>query len=114
MEIIIKRWAHYNRELGKYISTKKQYFDELKRQGFVPFEEGCRLAEKKQSESKWIPSKDCIDVCKALYNKSDRKKLIYLSEYPQIVEKMKEKGMTFDIDKLPKHYQEKGGFNASD
>ena len=109
MEIIVKNYQHYNRTLGKYISTKRQYFDELKRRGLVTYEEGCKLAQEKQKESKWIPSKDCVDVMKTLYDTPDRKKTIRLMDYPKIVEKMKEKGVSFDMDKLPKYYQ--GGFN---
>lgn len=110
MEIIIKRWEHYNRELGKYISTKKQYYNELKRQGFVPFEEGCRLVEKKQKESKWIPSKDCTDMMREVLDKKDKN--ITLAHYPKLVEGMRKLGVRFELpDWCPKYYQEKGGFD---
>lgn len=112
MEIIVKKWEHYNRALGKYISTKKQYFNELRRQGFVPFEEGCRLAEKKSKESKWIPSKTCTDMMREVLDKKDKN--IILGQHPKLVEGMKKMGVKFDLpDWLPKHYQE-GGFNAVD
>ena len=109
MEIIVKRWEHYNRELGKYISTKKQYFDELKKRGLVTFEEGCQLAEAKQKESKWIPSKDCTNMMREVLDKKDKN--IVLGQHPRLVEGMKKLGVKFELpDWLPKHYSEGGGY----
>ena len=97
MDIIVKKgYDHYNRALGKHIRNKRQYNDELKRRGMVSFEEGCRLAESKRKESKWIPSKDCIDMLRDIKHVSGNKDTIVLGQYPKIVEKLKEKGMQFD------------------
>jgi hypothetical protein len=47
MEIIVKKdISHYNRILQKYIKTRKQYDDELKKQGMVPYEQGADMAER--------------------------------------------------------------------
>ena len=106
MEIIVKNYEHYNRTLGKYINTKKQYFEELKRGGFVTQEEGNRLAEKHQREKKWKPSQDCIEMIKATKNVADKNGNIVLGRHPKLVDAMKKKGMTFNIpDWLPNHYK---------
>lgn len=112
MEIIVKNYSHYNRTLGKYISTKRQYLNELKRGGYVPFEEGCRLAESKK-EAKYKPSKECVDMMREVLHKNNKK--IILGQHPKLVEGMKKLGVSFDTKWLPKHYQDKGGFeNAVD
>jgi hypothetical protein len=103
--IIVRKYEHYNRTLEKYISTKKQYYDELKRRNYVPLEEGQRLAEKKNKEMTWIPSKDCVNMMRELYDK--KKEKIVLAQHPRIVEGMEKMGMTFDVPKdLP---TDKGG-----
>jgi hypothetical protein len=106
MEIIVKKsYSHYNKELGKYIRNKREYIDTLKRRGLVPFEEGQRLAEKKNKEMTWIPSKDCVNMMRELYDK--KKEKIVLAQHPRIVEGMEKMGMTFDVPKdLP---TDKGG-----
>ena len=107
MEIIVKKYEHYNRVLGKYISSKKQYFDELKRRGLVTYEEGCRLAESKKTAT-WIPSKDCIDMGRELMQKGDGQKKIILGQHPRLVEGMKKLGLSFKVpNDLP---TDKGGF----
>lgn len=105
MEIIVKNYSHYNRTLGKYIRNKREYYDTLKRRGLVPFEEGQRLAESKNKSATWIPSKDCTDMMRELYDK--KKDKIVLGQHPRIVDGMKKMGMTFDVPKdLP---TDKGG-----
>jgi hypothetical protein len=110
MEIIVKKgYAHYNRALGKYIHNRREYFDTLKRNGFVPFEEGCRLAESKKKEATWIPSKDCIAMGRELMQKKNKE--IILGQHPRLVEGMKKLGMKFQAPKdLP---IDKGGFSAA-
>lgn len=94
MEIVVKKWEHFNRELGIYISNKRQYFNELARRGLVPYEEGCKLAESKRKESTWIPSHDLKNMVRELYDK--KKEKIVLSQHPRLVDGMKKLGMKFD------------------
>ena len=107
VNVIIKNYQHYNRALGMHISNKKQYDYEMKSRGFVSLEEGNRLAERHQEQKKWTPSDECIDVIKAIKSASDKKGNIVLGQHPKIVQVMKEKGMSFDMSKLPEHYKEK-------
>lgn len=103
MEIIVKKWEHHNRALGKYISSKKQYYEELKKGGFVSYEEGQRLAESKERIKKWTPSKDLIDKINYLKLKADSKGNI---RHPEDLRNFYT-GMKTELpDWLPKHYKE--------
>jgi hypothetical protein len=101
MEIINKNYEHYNRALGKYITNKRQYQDEMKRNGFVTQEEGNRLAEKHQEEKKWKPSKGCIEMIQSVKNLSKDGRIV-LGQHQVLVDALKKKGMTFDIPKWVK------------
>lgn len=51
MEIIVKKdIKHYNRALNKNITTRKQYNEEMKRQGMVSQEKGDYLAEQAKAK----------------------------------------------------------------
>lgn len=95
MEIIVKNYQHYNRELGMYINSKRQYFNELARRGLVPYEEGCKLAESKKKTSTWIPSHDLKNMVRELYDKKNKEKIV-LGQHPRLVDGMKKLGMKFD------------------
>ena len=51
MEIIVKNYAHYNRALNKFISSKRDYNNEMARQGMIPFEQAKVIAEKAKQAS---------------------------------------------------------------
>ena len=107
--IIVKRYDHYNRALGMYIRNKYQYHDELKKRGLVSFEEGQRLADKKEKVKKWKPSMDLRHQIRAMKTVADKNGNVTLAHVPKVVEVMKKNGMTFDMSKLPKHYQDQWG-----
>ena len=121
MEIIVKRWEHINSAFknwdtpkGKYIRSKRHYYNVLKKSGLIPYEEACRIAEKNSVEKKWVPSKDCIEMMNSVMGKGDKNGKIVLGQHPKLVEAMKKKGMTFELpDWCPKHYSKEGGFDAS-
>jgi len=101
--IIIKKYEHVNSSLGnwdtpkgKYIKSRQHYNDVLRRQGFLPYDKACQLAEKKQSEVKWIPSKDCVDMIKAAKELGNKDGSITLGQHPKLVDAMKSKGMRFE------------------
>ena len=97
--IIVRNYEHYNSSMGKYISSKKQYYEEMKKGGYIPLEEAKQVSESRNKQKTWTPSKECLDVTRELYNKKD--KTIRLGDYPKIVEAMEKKGMSFDVGKLP-------------
>ncbi len=109
LTIISKNYEHYNRAMGKHIRSKRHYQEEMRKGGFVSAEKGNRLAENHEKEQKWKPSKDCVDVIKAIKNAADKNGNIVLGKHPKIVEAMKKKGMTFDVDKINKHLKDAEG-----
>lgn len=51
--IIVKKFEpHYNKSLGKAISSRRQYNEEMKRQGMVPQEQGDDMARRAQEKSR--------------------------------------------------------------
>ena len=48
--IIIKNYEHFNRAMGKQITSRAHYEKEMLAGGFVSFEKGEQLAAKKKSE----------------------------------------------------------------
>jgi len=107
--IIVKKYEHYNRALGTHIKSKRHYDYVMKSRGFVSAEEGHRLAEKRNKDKKWKPSKECISVIQAIKCVADKKGNIVLGRHPKIVEAMEKKGMSFDTSKLPKDLPKVGG-----
>ena len=115
--IIVKKYEHVNRSFGnwntpkgKYISSRKQYNEEMAKGGFVSFEDGSEMAQaaSKRKEYRGISPK-AMEICQQAKNLSDRKGNIAWT--PKLVEAMKDVGVGFDYyDKLPKHYQPQGGF----
>jgi hypothetical protein len=109
MEIIVKKYEHYNRTLGCYIKSKKHYQDEMKRQGMVDWDTGCRLADEhnaKAAQPYKLSEKAERVIREAVHNSKDGK----VNMGSRLVEGMKDIGVKFDYyNTLPKHYQE-GGF----
>ena len=107
MHIIVKKYEHFNRAMGKYIRSKKHYYEEMAKGGYVPSDEGHSLAAAKSKEQKWKPSDKCIDVCREAMTMGDRDGNITLAHHPRLVREMEKTGMTFKLpDWLPKHYQD--------
>jgi hypothetical protein len=95
--------------MGKYISTKKQYFDEMKRGGFIPSEEANSLAETHNREKEYKPSEKCINMIKNAKELTDKKGNITLGKHPRLVKAMEDSGMRFKLpDWCPQHYKEGG------
>lgn len=120
MYVIVKKYEHVNSALpnwdtprGKYISTKKKYYDELKRTGMIPYEEAKRILDNKEKEKKWIPSADCHKLVDHILHSGNKKKEIILSQHPKVVDEMKKRGMSFEIPDYVKG-KTQGGFNAID
>jgi len=112
MEIIIKNYNHYNRALGKYIGSKREYDYEMKSRGFIPYEKGRQLAESKEKVSQWIPSKDCVEMVKATLTMKDSKG--NFKPTSQMLNKMKEKKISLEMPKhLPKEFKTEGGFSCT-
>jgi len=105
--IIVKEYSHWNRALGKYISSKKQYDEEMKKGGFVSFDKGCELADRAR-ENLHKDYKElsplALGIIKSARLMSDKKGNIKPSD--KLIDGMKKVGLRFDIpDWLPSHYR---------
>lgn len=107
--IIVKRYEHYNRPMGKYIRSKRHYEEETARGGFVSLEKGKELAEKhKRDHYKPYdkPSDKAMGLIRSVAdmrpNKDGKIKL-----YDRQVDAMKKMGVSFDPKFIPKG---EGGF----
>ena len=118
MEIIIKKWEHYNRSFkdwdtpqGKYIKNKDHYESELKKSGMVSVDKAGQVTEAPRKEYKL--SKKAVDIINAAKN-SSRNGKVKLSD--NAIKAMVEIGAISkkipSYMKLPNHY-EKGGFDVS-
>jgi ribosomal protein S21 len=111
--IIVKSYEHFNRALpnwhskkGRYISSKKQYIEECKKAGLEPYREPT------VRENKPKASKETRQFLNSVKNSADKKGNVKLSD--RQIDYMVKSGAIKDrdsyYDKLPKHYQDNGGF----
>jgi len=120
--IIVKEYSHYNKALpnwhspkGRYISSKKQYYDEVRQAGLIPYEQAEEIRRDNEEIAKKNRgySKDTIQFLESVSSKADKKGKVRLSD--KEVKFMIDNGAIKDRDKfskyLPSHYQESGGFS---
>ena len=113
MEIISKNWEHYNRALGKQIRSKRHYFEELRKGGYVSQEEGNRLAESNRSKSQKAYTLDSKtdEFLRHIKQTTDSNGNVKLSD--RAIDKLVEMGAIAkksDVAKLERK-EVKGGFN---
>lgn len=108
------QYKHFNRALGCYVESKEHYVELMEKGGYVPFEEGERLAEeqRKVSAKKYDGLED--NTMRVLADlKSTASKDGKLSSLEGTKKACEDIGMKFDYyNKLPKHYEDikVGGF----
>ena len=44
--------------MGKYISSKKQYLEEMAKGGYVPYDVAEQIPDVRTQQKKWVPSAD--------------------------------------------------------
>ena len=93
MYIIVKKYEHYNRSMGKYINSKKQYDEEMARGGYVPFDVAEKTPDIRDKQMKWVPS---ADLKKTLGEIQGQKEV-----GGRLVEKMKDMGICFNPKFMP-------------
>lgn len=112
MNIIVKNYQHFNRAMGKHITSKRHYDNEMAKGGYIPYEKACQIAESvKNRQTKYELSPKARAVIESARNSADRKGNIHKSD--RLIDGMKEVGVKFGYyDQLPKHYQiREGGFD---
>ena len=97
--IITKKFkSHYNRAMGKYIHTERQYKEEMKRGGYCSQEEATARAKqaRRKSARAYIPSEKSKAILNSL--NPDRKGRVKLSD--RAIDGLKSMGVTFDKSKV--------------
>ena len=118
MDILVRKYTarhifhpHFNRSMGRYYGTEKEYYSDLKSKGLEPFDGNYKQASDRKP---YRPSNKARELYYAIkqakhsdgkFYVGDRFKeaLMDLSKGKPVVQSQ------VDIDKLPAHYQ-KGGF----
>jgi len=113
--IIVRNYEHFNRALpnwdspkGKYISSKAQYEKELAKNGFIKFEDAENIKSNPHKPYNGISTK-AMEVCTAAKSMADKKGNLKIGT--QLQKGMESVGVSFDMSRLPKHYQDVGGFD---
>ena len=121
--IIIKRYQHFNRALpnwhnsqGRYISSKRQYEKEVREAGLISYEKAEEIRkhnEDKAKKNRKRYSKETLEFLGEIREGTDKKGKVKLSgrQIDYMIAKGAIKNRDIFADKLPKHYQPKGGFN---
>lgn len=90
VNIIVKKYEHYNHAMGKHISTASQYKEEMKRGGYVPYEEAKEIAAKANQRKEYKPSAKALEIIRTVKNSADKKGKVKLSG--RTIKAMKEIG----------------------
>jgi hypothetical protein len=111
--IIIKNYQHYNRSMGKWIGSRKEYEAEMVKGGYVPFEKGEQMAEAARARMRKPydgVSEKTMKFMHEVKSMADSKGNIKVSD--RYVQGLRDHGIKVDCqyDKLPKAYRQ-GGFN---
>jgi hypothetical protein len=110
--IIVKKYDHYNRAMGKHISSRREYENEMVKGGYVTFEKSQQLCKDFRDKEEKQTYSGLSKKASSLLNSvnPDKKGRIRLSD--RQISAMKEVGVKFSVpDWCPKHYAPKeGGF----
>lgn len=108
--IIVKKYEHFNRALGKQIHSKKHYDEEMKKGGFVSYEKGREDARnaRDRNQKRYTPSPDALAIMRAAKNRTDKNGNVKLSG--AMVDGIKKLGMAFGHEHRPRELREEGGF----
>ena len=92
--IKIKNYEHYNRAMGKYISSRKHYKEEMARGGYINYDKAKEIAEKARKEGRkdYKPSAETRSFLNSL--RPDKKGKVELSD--RQIDYMKSKMETDD------------------
>lgn len=111
--IIVKNYEFYSQAMGKHITSKRQYQEEMAKGGYVTFERAEEIAAKARRDNKkgYALSEKAKDIIATAKNSADRKGNVKLGD--KAVDALKSMGMKFDKD-LPRQYRNVnvGGFNG--
>lgn len=105
-------YAHYNRALGKKIHSKAHYEYEMKKGGYIPYDEALDIAkdwDRNHRRKEYILSPGAMNIIKSLKATADKKGRIKLES--RAISALKDIGVDFRIKiDVSKYSQSQGGF----
>ena len=116
--IIVKEFKpHYNSAFGKVIRNEREYKEEMKRGGYIPYEQAQeQTAARKRERDKFSISDDAKEWMKNVRSSADRKGNVKLSD--RQIDMLKERGTMTNREnpalkeaqkemdrRLPEHYR---------
>lgn len=118
MQVIVKQsYNHYNRSLGMFIKNKDHYDRVCKEGGWVSYEQAQTMAEegRKQKIKDYKISEESESIIKYAKNIADKKGKLKLGDVAinKLIEKKAIGRQVPSYMELPSHYNNKGGFYAS-
>lgn len=112
MQIIVRKYEHYNRALGTHVKSKDHYESLMKQGNYIPYEEQ-QDRVKDNGKKPFELSQKGWDIIKAAKNSKDKHGRVKLSD--RTIDAMKEIGAVGkkvpEYMKLPSAYMGKGGFS---
>lgn len=101
--------SHFNRTMGRYYYTAKDYYSDLKSKGLEPYDKNAPDSGKRKA---YVPSENLKRVTSEIHAQTYKGKF---KPSERLVKKMESMGVKMrmtkeDLKKLPAHYQS-GGFN---
>lgn len=108
--IVVKKYEHFNRAMGKHIKSKRHYKEEMEKGGFVSFNQGQQAANaaRQKREEKYKPSSEALAIMRAAKNRASKDGKVKLSG--AMVDGMKKLGMAFGHEHAPRELKTEGGF----
>lgn len=116
MNIIVKKYAHFNRSMGCYVSSRADYEKKMREGDYIDYDKATELAAKaKAARTKKYDglSSDYLSICNEAKARADRKGNFKAPDgliKAMIDKKIVQKRDAF-ANMLPSKYQNKGGFN---
>jgi len=115
--IIVRNYEHYNKAFkqwdshqGKYISSKAHYQQELDRQGMITEKEADRLGLNTGPKRKdYKITQDTVELINSVAQTADKHGNVKPSD--RAIDRLNKNKPKYNHDALPKHYQDKGGFD---
>ena len=101
--IIVKKYDHYNRAMGKRITSKKHYQEEMKKGGYIPYDQACQIAEsieQKRNNPKLELSQKAREIIETAKLTADRKGNVKCGD--RMIDAMKDVGVGIQHPHTPK------------
>lgn len=112
--IIVKNFEHYNRAMGKYISSQRHYEEEMKKGGYVKMEDAISVSNKVKRDQKrdYSLSEKARGIIETVKSSADKKGNVHLSDRTiKAMIDIKAINKIPEYMKLPSHYED-GGFSS--